>query len=250
MDANRKKIVVVGAAAVVALVLILIVVLFFLGGEPEPKPVVVKPQTPAAGKTDETKPAETAEPAKKTEATATAPAGSYAVKKGATLEDIAARPEVYGNAANWWALWQANPDAVSYAFEHDGKWVAIARAGASLKVAPGKALSDADKAALTSKVSPHAVQFGSFPDAGEAQALLAKLSSDKSMDFYITQRVIDGVQYNRVRAGFFKSFTAADKFGEATVGKGSADDYLAVEPLAEELRAQNAAIYKKYKGGE
>ena len=250
MDANRKKIIVIGGAAIAALVLILFVVLFFLGGEPEPKPVAIKPPgAPAeAGKPAEEAPkeAKAGDTAKKA-----APSGSYAVKKGATLEDIAAKPEVFGDAAKWWALWQANSDAVSYAFQHDGKWVAIARAGKTLKVPEGKNVSEAEKSALTSKVAPHAVQFGSYPSAAEADGLKGKLAAaNPGMDFYVIQRTLDGVTYHRVRAGLFKSWNEAEKFGASVAGSGKAEDYYTTVPLGEEIQAQTSAIYKKYKGGE
>ncbi|MCW5827684.1 MAG: SPOR domain-containing protein [Deltaproteobacteria bacterium] len=244
MDANRKKIVVVGGALVVALVLVLFVVLFFLGGEPEPRPVAVTPPPPVEApppKAEEPKPE--AKPQR---------LASYTVKKGATMEDIAARPDIYGKGDDWWVLWQANPDAVSHAFQTEGgKWVAIVRAGKTLKVPEPKALSQMDKNSLTAAVQPYAVQFASFPSAGEANRLLASLSASGAADFYVTPRYVDGVNYHRVRAGFFRNWNEAERFGATfTQSNSAADDYYVTEPRPEEVRDQNAALLRKYKGGE
>lgn len=248
MDANRKKIIVVGGAAIAALVLILFVVLFFLGGEPEPKPVAVKPIPPKA---EAEKPAEAQEAAKPATPPKAEKASSYSVNKGALLEDIAARPDVFGDAGKWWTLWQANPDAVTYAFQKDGEWVAVVRPGKTLSIPEARNLSDAEKAALTAKITPYAVQFASFPNAAEANKLRADLASaNPGMDFYVTPRSLDGVFYHRVRAGLFKSWNEAEKFGASLESSGKVDDYYTTEPQPEEIRTQNAVIYQKYKGGE
>ncbi|MEW6776522.1 MAG: SPOR domain-containing protein [Bdellovibrionota bacterium] len=239
MDEKKKRLFLlvggVGALLILGLVLMLVV-----GGEEE-----APPQPEAPPPVAEAPPEGEAAPA----AAAPARVKDLTTDKRTTLQAIAARKDVYGDASKWWALFKANPSAVRYLFQNStGTWVALVPQGTKIVVPePAPVLPD-EQARLRQGFGAYSVQFGSYTERANTQSLLDLLKkAEPAVDFYESQMVVDGVQYYRARAGVFSRWEDAEKFGQATDMKhGEVSDYYTVAIPEREQKARNAELEKIY----
>ena len=207
MDEKKRKILLV-AGAVVALILLVVIILLIAGGddeapEPEALPVVEEALTP------ESVPA-VPEPEKIERLS------SYTVRERTTLQNIAAREDVYEDATKWWVLFAANPASVRYLFKtSSGGWVAIVNQGSTLTIPEPREVPATEKAKLQRGFNAFAVQFGSYAEQGNATSLLSRLrEGEATMDFYESPLTVDGIAYIRVRAGLFSRWDDAEQYGQ------------------------------------
>ena len=237
MDEKKRKLLLLAGGGI-ALLILGIVLFALMGGEDAPSappPVVESEATP-----EESAPAPSA--AKKV-AGLKAPART-------TLEALSARPDVYGDGSKWWALFKANPGAVRYLFQNgSGQWVALVPAGTEITVpAAPAAVSASEQAQLHKGLGAYAVQFASYQNSAEADALLSQLEKgEPAADYYAADARVDGQDYRRVRAGLFSRWDDAENYGKAVNSKyGEVSDYYVIQVSGREVQDRNHSLEKLY----
>ncbi len=237
MDEKKRKILLLAGGGI-ALLILGIVLFALMGGEEAP-----------------TAPPPVAESEASPEESAPAPAAAEKVTSlkapgRTTLEALAARPEVYGDGSKWWALFKANPQAVRYLFQNAaGNWVALVPPGAEIGVpAVPAAVLAGEQAQLRKGFGAYAVQFASYQNVAEADALLSRLAQgEPSADFYATDARVDGQDYRRVRAGLFSRWGDAEDYGKAVNSKyGEVSDYYVIRVSGREVQDRNQSLETLY----
>jgi hypothetical protein len=152
------------------------------------------PPLPATGKTNETKPSGEQEK------------GVYTTKGDESLAAIAARQDVYGDSLKWILLYRFNR-GVFEKMEKDASFPnKPVPAGAKLKIA-------SPAGSKTVSGSHWAVNVLSFPEQEEIVRDAVNLV-DSGYPAYIIKANVKGVDYLRLRVGFFKEKTAAESEGQ------------------------------------
>ena len=137
-------------------------------------------------------------------------ANIYTTKDGDTLSDISARTDVYNNPVKWPILYRYNPEAFSSIKDKEHLYDAILPAGIRLKIVPKE---EVEKNLESRPGYYYVANLISSPSMKEIVPQIVKLM-DEGHFVYISTAMVDGKEWYRLRAGFFKTRSEANIEGD------------------------------------
>ena len=136
--------------------------------------------------------------------------GIYITKQGDTLSDIAAKADIYNNPLKWPFLYRDNPEAFSQMKDKENFFKAGLPAGIELKIIPEE---DVQKNLEDRAGYYYVANIISSPYMKEISLQVVKLI-DAGYPVYITSTMIDGREWYRIRAGFYRTRSEASREGD------------------------------------
>jgi hypothetical protein len=134
----------------------------------------------------------------------------YITKEGDTLSGISGKAGVYNNPFKWPLLYRDNPKALSSIKDKDNLYKASLPAGIRFKIIPDEEVEKN----LENRVGiNYAANLISSPHMKEIAPQVVKLI-DEGYFVYISSTMIDGKKWYRLRAGFYKTRSGANKAGD------------------------------------
>ena len=139
--------------------------------------------------------------------------GVYVVKESATLPQIAGKKEIYGDPLKWPILFQTNRNVLSAIGVDENLFGKALPLGTQLKIITPK---QAQETLKTIDKNLWAINVISVTSNEEIVPSALKLLNNR-YPTYITRTNVKGVDYMRLRVGFFKTKTSADTEGKRIV---------------------------------
>ena len=134
----------------------------------------------------------------------------YVSKKGDTLLSISGKTDIYNNSLKWTLLYRDNPEALSSIKNKDNLYEESLPAGIKLKIFPEEEM---EKNLEDRPRNYYVANLISSPYMKEIAPQVAKLL-DAGYFVYISSTMIDGKEWYRLRAGFFKTRSEANREGD------------------------------------
>ena len=134
----------------------------------------------------------------------------YITKQGDTLSDISAKADIYNHPLKWPVLYRDNAEALSSIKYKDNFFKADLPAGIELRIIPEEEVQKN----LEYRVGNYYVaNIISSPYMKEIAPQVVKLI-DAGYFVYITRTMIDGRDWYRIRAGFYRTRSEASREGD------------------------------------
>ena len=134
----------------------------------------------------------------------------YTTKEGDTLSGISRKADIYDNPLKWPILYRDNPESLSSIKNKDNFFNVSLPAGIKLKIFPKE---DVEKNLESRAGIDYVANLISSPYLKEIAPQVTRLI-DEGYFVYITSAVVDGKEWYRLRAGFYKTRAEANRAGE------------------------------------
>ena len=134
----------------------------------------------------------------------------YVTKRGDTLLAIAGKADIYNNPLKWPLLYRDNPKALSSLKGKDNFYIESLPAGIKFKITSEKEM---EKNLENRPARYYVANLISSPYMKEIAPLVVKLI-DAGFYAYISSTMIDGREWYRLRAGFYKTRSEANSEGD------------------------------------
>jgi len=137
-------------------------------------------------------------------------ANIYITREGDTLSGISEKTNIYNNPLKWFLLYRDNPEALSSIKDKDNLFETNLPAGIKFKIIPEV---EVEKTLENKPGNYYAANLISSPYMKEIAPQVVRLI-DAGYFVYITSTMIDGKEWYRLRAGFYKTRSEANREGD------------------------------------
>jgi hypothetical protein len=134
----------------------------------------------------------------------------YITKEGDTLAGISGKAHIYNNPLKWPLLYRDNPDALASIKDKENLYEAVLPAGIKFKILTE---TEVEKNLENRSGINYVANLISSPYLKEITPQVIRLT-DAGYFVYITSAVVNGKEWYRLRAGFYKSRSEANRAGE------------------------------------
>ncbi len=144
----------------------------------------------------------------KNQALSTHKSDIYETEEGDTLMSVSGKNDIYGNPLKWPLLYRDNPEEFFRNKDESSLFETSLSAGMKLKISPH------NKAELTGNdTTVYVINIVSSPHMKKLAPLVVKLIDD-GYYVYLTETMLQGDKWYRLRAGFYRTRSEAERAGE------------------------------------